>query len=77
MDLQSLGVAPLVPIVTALVQIAKLFIEDTKYLPIISLLLGVGITLLYKGVSGEAGICGVIVGLAASGFYDNLTLSVE
>jgi len=54
-----------VPVVVALVQIAKGLGLTTRYAPLLSLVLGVGILLAL----GEPWLAGIIVGLSASGLY--------
>mgnify|MGYP006926284287 CR=1 FL=1 len=45
--------------------------EDIKrYLPLISLVLGVGINLFMQGVSPESVLTGILLGGAACGLYD-------
>lgn len=68
---QLSGVAlTLVPVVVALTSIIKAFITDTRYSPIISLVLGIaGALALLPGAVGVAIVTGIVIGLTASGLY--------
>lgn len=60
----------LVPVVVALTSIIKAFITDTRYSPIISLVLGIaGALALLPGAVGVAIVTGIVIGLTASGLY--------
>lgn len=59
----------IIPILVGLVEIAKKVGLSGKYSSILSLLLGIGLSLLLKGLSLEAGIQGLVFGLSASGLY--------
>lgn len=62
-----------VPIVMALLQIAKSFIPDKRYWPLASIVLGVvwcvGVRFVLGGPLEQATIEGILVGLAASGIW--------
>lgn len=61
----------LIAVVIALTQIVKGFGIDSKYLPLVSLILGVlgGIVFL-DGLLKETILYGAIIGLSASGLFD-------
>lgn len=66
-----------VPLVLALTQVFKRFINDTRYYPLISLALGLVLNTLVAVARGQttgqelalAAIQGMMAGLAASGLY--------
>ena len=63
--------------VVALVQMIKPFVKDTRFYPLIAVVLGIGINLMIGwaiGLGGKVGFIsacfdGIVVGLAASGIY--------
>jgi len=64
-------IALLIAVVVGLTEIIKQFGVDKKYLPIASLILGVLVGVFYLGGSLEENIMyGVIIGLSASGLFD-------
>jgi hypothetical protein len=74
--------AALIPIITAICQAFKMlsWVKD-KYLPFISMFVGVGITLLMThdvlgNLSGSI-LLGILFGLAASGLYSGLSSTSE
>lgn len=68
-QLSAVGLA-MIPIVMALVSVAKLYV-DSRYAPLISLALGIAGALLIPSVSlfGSALLGGIVIGLSASGAY--------
>jgi hypothetical protein len=67
--------AVVIPIITAIVQAFKFWIDD-KYAPFISMIVGIGITFLFAhnaldDLSGTI-LLGLLFGLAASGLYSGL-----
>lgn len=71
----SLQAAVIIPIVTAIVQAFKLWIND-KYSPFVAMGVGIGITFLFANdVSGDLSgiiLLGLLFGLASSGLYSGL-----
>jgi hypothetical protein len=67
--------AVVIPIITAIVQAFKFWVND-KYAPFISMLVGIGITFLFthNGLMDLSGtiLTGLLFGLAASGLYSGL-----
>ena len=65
----------LAPVVIALVAIAKRWITDERWWPILALALGValnvGLATILKVDLATAAAVGLLVGLAASGLYSN------
>lgn len=63
-----------IPVIIGLVQIAKGFIEDARYWPIIAIVVGVLWNVAVASITNQplalAGLTGVVVGLAAAGLYD-------
>ena len=81
--------AALVPVIVALVQGVKgVFSMDSKYAGILSLVFGVGLSILVTWVNGDAagiitakeivvaGIVGVLTGLSAAGLYSQVKSAV-
>jgi hypothetical protein len=73
MELQDvIGLAG-VPLIAALVQVAKAWIGDDRYYPLFALALGLalnlGIALARGGDLPTATLLGLVAGLAASGLY--------
>jgi len=60
----------LAALVIALTGLAGKYI-DKKFLPLVSLFLGIGISLIVSGLTVDAGIIGLVIGLSASGLYDH------
>lgn len=62
-----------VPLIVALVQVAKAWVKDERYYPLASLALGLainlGLALAREGDLPTAILVGLIAGLAASGLY--------
>lgn len=69
MELVNLSI---VPIVVGLLEVLKKAIKvDNRFLPAISLLVGIAINLsVIGGVSVQSVLGGIILGLSASGLYD-------
>jgi len=63
-----------IPIIAALVQIAKGWIVDARVWPLLAVVIGIVLNLVVAGAtSGDlwrAGIVGLVAGLAAAGLYD-------
>jgi hypothetical protein len=62
----------LVPIITGLIMIVKRLIPERHrkaWTPALSLMIGVGVALLVNGLTRQAAIIGVILGLSASGLW--------
>lgn len=66
---------PVVGLVMALVRLAREVGLPTKYAPALALVLGVigGIAIAYEGGMAyvQGAVIGLVIGAAASGFYDN------
>jgi hypothetical protein len=63
-------VAFLIGVVVALTQLAKQFVT-TKYIPLVSLALGIVAGIFYVGGDIKEQIMwGIVIGLSASGLYD-------
>jgi hypothetical protein len=63
-------VAFLIGVVVALTQLAKQFVP-TKYIPLVSLALGIVAGIFYVGGDIKEQIMwGIVIGLSASGLYD-------
>lgn len=60
----------LVPVFTALIQGLKMYILPAKFALIAALALGIGYSFWAIGVSPDALIFGIVLGLASAGLYD-------
>lgn len=62
-----------VPLIAALVQVAKAWIKEERYYPLLALAMGlalnVGVALALGGNLPTALVLGLVAGLAASGLY--------
>lgn len=68
-------VALLIGVVVALTQLAKHYVP-TKYVPALSLLLGVVGGLIYvDGAMADRVLYGVMIGLSAAGLYDQTKIT--
>lgn len=69
--IQLSGVAlVLVPIVVALTSITKTFIQDSRFYPVVALVLGVvGALVLIPGSIAVSSVTGIVIGLTAAGVY--------
>lgn len=66
-----------IPLVTALTEVIKRYVRN-EYAPIISIACGVGVSfLLPASTIGFTILQGVVVGLSASGLYDNTLKRVK
>jgi len=65
------AVGGLSALVIALTQLAKVYVKDAKYYPVISLLLGVVLSVLTGGVGIDQALNGLVIGLTASGLYSS------
>lgn len=65
------GVAlTLVPVVVALTSIIKAWVTDTRFAPVVSIILGIaGALLLIPGTLGTSIVTGIVIGITASGVY--------
>ena len=79
MELDFLLIAKAVPIVAALVQAIKLLAVPSKFLPLISVFLGLAICFLLASFTFTPLIwlSGIVAGLSASGLYDQIRKGVE
>jgi hypothetical protein len=71
MDFLTPEVLALVPIIVGLVEVIKRAGMNVKYAPIVAILIGVAGVLGLTGVSIEAVIGGVVVGLSAVGLFSS------
>ena len=71
----------IVAVITGIVEVIKrAFNLDTKYCPVIALGLGIGANLLLNTLGGNLGeniVWGAVMGLTASGLYDNVVKGGE
>ena len=66
-----MDIAIIIALTTALTQMVKTsFVVESKYAPILSIIVGVSLTFLYGGVEWQPLLInGIIAGLSASGLY--------
>lgn len=63
--------AGLTGIVFALTQVIKGFGLSSRYVPVLVIFVGVGVSMLMKGITTVAIIEGLVASLTASGFYSS------
>lgn len=66
----------LIPVTTGLVEIVKRLLPASialKWTPVLSIVIATAMSLLFIGVTREAAITGILVGLGASGLYSAVT----
>lgn len=62
--------ALMIPLVLAFTEMIKRFGVPKKFLPFVSIILGIGVSFLFaKGFSMENGLQGLLIGLSASGLW--------
>ncbi|NDI37194.1 hypothetical protein [Chengkuizengella sediminis] len=78
MDFQVYDIA-IVPIIVALVHLAKQLGLGAKFQPVLSLVLGVATGIFYvaPGDPKQAILVGIVMGLAASGLWSGVKNTVE
>ena len=65
----EIGEAIVIPVILGIVEIAKQFGLPSKYATLVSLLLGVGITILMVDFTKDSVLMGIVFGLSSSGLY--------
>ena len=60
-----------IPAILAIIEALKLAGLPGKYAPLVSIVVGVIVGLLVVDISVNGGIMGLVLGLGASGLYDN------
>lgn len=76
MDLVSSYAVIVIPIITGLIAVVKKALPETiqqKFLPLISIILGIAASFLVAGVSRDSSVMGIIMGLSASGLWSTAT----
>lgn len=68
MDITVFNIA-LVPVLVGLVQVAKITGLKPRWLPLLSVVLGVLVLLGAQGFTGEAILTGIVAGLGAVGLH--------
>lgn len=69
--------AALPPLVIGLVHLAKTYGLRSKWAPLLSLLVGVGLAMAVDGFSVESGIAGLVAGLIASGVWSGAKATMQ
>jgi hypothetical protein len=69
--------AVFVGLTTGLVEVIKRTIGFERYLPLCALIIGVGLNILYYGVSVENSILGLIIGLSSMGLYSGTKTTIK
>ena len=70
MDLQTFSPVIIVPVITGIAEAIKRADINTKYIPFITLLLGVLINVSVSGIKPEAIILGMAYGLSSVGLFE-------
>jgi hypothetical protein len=80
-NLASYGFLGSVPLILGIVQAVKAWVKDSRFYPVISIILGIAINILIAlGTGGSyiaAVFMGVIAGLSAGGIYGAATTKVD
>jgi uncharacterized membrane protein len=80
-DIEQLWYLGGVPLVLALVQLAKKWVTDTRWYPVIAIAIGAVLDVVIGFVIGQplitSLIVGVIVGLTAGGLYSGVSTATE
>jgi hypothetical protein len=70
-----------IPIIVPLVQVLKAFIKDSRYYPILAIIIGIGLNMAIAAYSGTdlfpALLMGVIAGMAAAGIYSTVAPTLK
>jgi hypothetical protein len=66
-----------VPVIVGLVEVFKRVGLSSRFAPLVSLLLGVGLITLAQGANTDALFLGIIVGLSSCGLYSTGKSMVE
>jgi hypothetical protein len=69
MDYGLYDEAGVIAVVLALTQLVKLYVPS-KFIPLVAVVLGVVGGIVTGGVTLEAGVKGLVLGLSAAGLYD-------
>lgn len=76
-ELSGLALA-LVPVVVALTSIAKTFVENTRWIPLIAICFGIlGALIVLPGTFATALLTGVVVGLTSIGAFSGIRATVS
>jgi hypothetical protein len=67
MDFTQIAIS--VPVIVGVVEVIKRVGLSSKYAPIVSLILGVGSAMYFVGITQDATLYGLVIGLTASGLY--------
>ncbi len=64
----------LVPVVLAVTQVVKSFLTDTRYIPVVSIVLGVAASFATPHVTDAffTAVQGILIGLSASGLFSGV-----
>lgn len=68
------NVGVLIALTIALVGLVKQFVADSRFHPLLSIVIGVALCLLILGLTKVAVLAGIFIGLAASGLYDHKSI---
>lgn len=67
----ALSASIIIPLITGLVQVIKsVFYIDSRYIPLIDLIFGIGAGLVFVGLSPIGAIVGIMLGLGANGLWE-------
>lgn len=64
-------------LITGVIEVIKPFIKDTRLYPILSILLGIALSLGINGLEVKNLFTGLVYGLSASGFYSTINKTIE
>ena len=62
----------LVPVIVGITQVVKAIGMDSRFAPLVSVILGVAGAFLISGISGGVAIGGIVAGLSACGLWSGV-----
>lgn len=77
MNFLTPAVLVLVPIVIGLVEVVKRIGLNTKYLPLVAVILGVAGVLGLEGINVTSVMGGIVVGLSAVGLFSGTRATIQ
>lgn len=75
MDITDLGF--ITAIVIGLTEVVKKAGLNSRYAPLVALLLGVGVSFLFAAVSKESVVTGIVAALSAMGLYSGTSATLR
>lgn len=73
----GLNFALIVALVIGLAQVLKKTVVSTRYIPLCTLVIGVGLSILISGINSETVVIGLAAGLASMGLFSGTKTTLE